>query len=249
MKSFFFNVKKKLYFCIFVYIVTSDTKMIEKAVFNNKIANSAVYTLQEKLDIQNARYRYPYCALLQMLDLLSDKAANIYQWNERFTPRVSLHMLDVPRLHHALAAVKMIDISTPDDLKLKQEIEKVKRHEFAPDDPENFDVLDEINAYQEVSFKTAPKSLILEKYLEESNVDTSGMPEETPEKVIELSKKSVKADESIETETLAIILEKQKKYDKAIAVYEKLMVKLPEKSSTFANQINRLKQVIENNKK
>lgn len=223
--------------------------MIEKAIFNSRIATLNVYTLQEKLDIQSAKSRYPYCSLLQMLDLLSDKAANIYHWNERFSQRVALHMLDTTRLMDHLSAVKTIDISTPDDLKLKEQIENAKNREFAPNDPDSFDVLDEINAYQEVSFKTAPKSVILEKYLEESNVDTSDMPEETPEKVIELGKKSIKADDSIETETLAIILEKQKKYDKAIAVYEKLIAKIPEKSSTFAAQIKRLKQEIENNKK
>lgn len=223
--------------------------MIEKAIFNSRIAKPSVYTLQEKLDIQNAKSRYPYCSLLQLLDLLSDKAACIYHWNERFTQRVALHMLDVKRLPTMLAAVKTIDISTPDDLKLKEQIENAKNKEFAPDDPDSFDVLDEINAYQEVSFKTAPKSVILEKYLEESNVDTTGMPEETPEKVIELGKKSIRADASIETETLAVILEKQKKYSKAIAVYEKLIAKNPEKSSTFATQIERLKQEIEHNKK
>jgi tetratricopeptide (TPR) repeat protein len=223
--------------------------MIEKAIFTSRIAKPTVYSLHEKLDIQNAKSRYPYCSLLQMLDLLSDKAANIYQWNERFTHRVALHMPDVARLSTYLEAVKTIDISTPDDLKLKQQIEDAKNTEFAPADPNHFDVLDEINAYQEVSFKTAPKSVILEKYLEESNVDTSGMPEETPEKVVELGKKSIKVDDSIETETLAIILEKQKKYDKAISVYEKLITKIPEKSSTFAAQIERLKKEIENNKK
>lgn len=224
--------------------------MIEKAIFNSRIAKSNIFTLQDKLEIQNAKMRYPYCALLQKLDLLSDKAASIYHWEERFTRRVALYMPDPQRLLTDLRDVKEIDISTPADLRLKQEIESAKSDEYlAIKEENNFDVLNEINSYEEVSFKTAPRSVILEKFLEESKVDTSNMPDETPDKVLELGKKSIKKDESLETETLAIILEKQKKYDKAIAVYQKLLMKNPEKSSTFAARIERLKKEIENIKK
>lgn len=224
--------------------------MIEKSVFTSRIAKSNVFTLKEKLDIQNAKKRYPYCALLQKLDLLSDKAANIYHWEERFTRRVALHMPDPQRLLADLRNVKEIDISTPADLRMKQEIEDAKSDEYkAIEEDAAFDVLNAINSYEEVSFKTAPKSVILEKFLEESNVDTSDMPDETPEKVIELGKKSIKANDALDTETLALILEKQKKFDMAISVYQKLITRNPEKSSTFAPRIEKLKKELENNKK
>ncbi len=49
------------------------------------------------------------------------------------------------------------------------------------------------------------------------------------------------------TETLARLLWKQKKYDKAIQAYEILILKYPEKSRYFATQIEEIKK--EKNKK
>ena len=129
---------------------------MEKSVFNAKISDPYTYTLQEKLDIQSEKTHYPYCSLLQMMDLLSDEAVNIYNWETRFAPKVSVQMLDLARLDSDLARVKRIDISTPDELKLKQQIEEAKNHEYSNEESDAFDVMREINSYQEVSFKTAP---------------------------------------------------------------------------------------------
>ncbi|MDY5969858.1 MAG: hypothetical protein SPJ13_07605 [Bacteroidales bacterium] len=222
--------------------------MLEKAVFDSKLANPTTFTLQEKLDIQNSKAHYPYCALLQMLDLLSDKAANIYEWDARFTHKVSLHLPDVSRLASKLAAVHPTDISTPGDLRLKEQIEDVKKKEYDNAEEEQaFDIFNEINAYQEVSFKTAPRSVILEKFLEESHLNTAAAPDETPEKVVELGKQSLKPTDDIETETLALILEKQGKFDKAIHVYEHLCAKQPDKAAEYAARIDALKNKMEDN--
>jgi tetratricopeptide (TPR) repeat protein len=48
------------------------------------------------------------------------------------------------------------------------------------------------------------------------------------------------------TDTLAKIYIKQGFYDKAIHAYEKLSLKYPEKNSYFAGQINKIKQIINN---
>jgi hypothetical protein len=60
--------------------------------------------------------------------------------------------------------------------------------------------------------------------------------------VQELAKKSIRPNESLESETLAVVLEKQGKLTQALAMYEKLMVNNPEKSSTFAVRISALKE-------
>ena len=65
----------------------------------------------------------------------------------------------------------------------------------------------------------------------------------------ELAKKSIAADDSLESETLAIVLEKQGKYARALAMYEKLMHNNPEKSSTFAVRIAEIKARINEIKK
>ncbi|MDX2191420.1 MAG: tetratricopeptide repeat protein [Bacteroidota bacterium] len=54
---------------------------------------------------------------------------------------------------------------------------------------------------------------------------------------IDLSQKSTVEDEELVSETLANILLKQEKYKKAIEIFEKLMLKYPDKSAYFAAQI------------
>ena len=219
---------------------------MEKSSFASKIQNPYSYTLHEKLDIQSARSQYPYCAILQQLDVLSDKAASIYQWELRSVAKASLYLIDTNKLSSLLNDVNVINVFTPEDLQLKRQIEDAKAQEYASTERKDFDVLGEINAYQEVSFKTAPKSVILSKFLETGNCQTVGDTEESSMPVESLLKNSIAVQESVETETMAVILGKQGKWDKAVAIYEKLMSKYPEKSSTFAARIQELKSKIDN---
>jgi tetratricopeptide (TPR) repeat protein len=59
--------------------------------------------------------------------------------------------------------------------------------------------------------------------------------------------KSNEMPSSIMTETLAKIYLEQKKYTKAIQAYEILILKYPEKSSFFADRINDIKILQQNN--
>lgn len=70
--------------------------------------------------------------------------------------------------------------------------------------------------------------------------DTSGYIEEKTDDEINVT-------DSIFTESLANIYIKQKQYSKAIRIFEKLNLKYPEKSSYFANRIENIKKLTENN--
>ena len=125
-----------------------------------------------------------------------------------------------------------------------EQIEQAKSQEFESSESDSFDVMKEINSYQEVSFKTAPKSVILSKFLQVGpENDNAQAPEEVQKKDYS-DKKSLTANVSLGTETLAVILEKQGRYDKALAIYKNLLSNNPEKSSIFAPRIQKLESLL-----
>ena len=223
--------------------------MMDKSAFNVKLNDLCRYSMLDKSEIQTEKNRFPYCSLLQMMDILSDKVTGTSQWEERSLPKMALYLFDDGKFLTYLDRVRLTEIQTPADLKAKEQVVQAKRQENDATEQDAFDIMKEINAYQEVSFKTAPKSVILSKFLETGNYNPEDLGESDSIPVEVLGKKSIAADDTLETETLAVVLEKQGKFDRAISVYEKLIVKYPEKSSTFATRISELKNKIENNKK
>lgn len=65
----------------------------------------------------------------------------------------------------------------------------------------------------------------------------------TQKKVTEIASKSIKSQSRVASETLAQILEKQGLTDKAIQMYEQLILTFPEKSAYFAAKIENLKNL------
>jgi len=222
---------------------------MEKSAFNVKIDNLVTYTMADKSAIQSERNRYPYCSLLQVMDILSDKATGTSNWEERFLPRLALYLNDFTKFSKYLNNVTLTEIQTAADLKAKMEVEQAKSQEYDATELDAFDILKEINSYQEVSFKTAPKSVILSKFLETGNYKPEDLGSADNVPIEELGKKSMMEDDSLDTETLAVVFEKQGKYERALEVYEKLVARNPEKNSTFAIRISELKMKIENTKK
>lgn len=222
---------------------------MDKSMFNAKLGDLCRYSMLDKSEIQTEKNRFPYCSLLQMMDILCDKATGTSGWEERYLPKAMLYFIDNARFEDYLERVAYSELPTLVEQKASEPEEQPKAKVEAPAEPDAFDIMKEINAYQEVSFKTAPKSVILSKFLESGNYNPEDLGEMEDVPVEVLGKKSILKDESLETETLAVVLEKQGRFERAIAVYEKLIAKYPEKSSTFAIRISELKLKLENNKK
>ena len=68
------------------------------------------------------------------------------------------------------------------------------------------------------------------------------LPEDTEVVYKDLGKSSLAERTNIVSETLARLYASQGAYDKAIKIYEVLMVKYPEKSANFANLVELLKK-------
>lgn len=195
---------------------------MDASLFNKLLQSGHVLTADEFCRLDDARRRYPFCAPLQLLAL---QGAGLLgePVDERWRARTELALFDLRRMnepHFQRAAA---------------------RNETA-----EVDVLKEINAYQEVSFKTAPKSVILSHFLDTANYKVDSDAEPSAQSIEDLSRMSLQHADDICTETLARILARQGKRDEAIAVYRKLMTKYPEKSATFASRIEKLQKETNN---
>lgn len=62
------------------------------------------------------------------------------------------------------------------------------------------------------------------------------------DKITTFAEQSLLENEEVATETLAELLVRQERYDKAIRVYERLRLIFPEKNSFFAEKIEQLKK-------
>ena len=192
-------------------------------------------------ELHRERDRYPFSAPLQVLSLLADKAGGAPLWERQALPYVSLYVPDVEWLYAQLEALDH-PAAVPPVVQPTAQAEAVPARQAGEERqlPPGFDILQEINAYQDVSFKTAPKSVILSNFLEKDGGITLDSDAYDAVSVQELAQNSIRPSDSVESETLAVILEKQGKLQQALAMYEKLMVNNPEKSSTFAVRIAEL---------
>ena len=204
---------------------TQCEKMLNmsKNTFTRMVTQPQQFTSQERGWLRAMTAKYPYSSIVRLMALLADRAYGFDTAQERRAVALSL------------------DNGCPLDTLLSQS----KAAAPTPaTDTSDFDIIHEINNYQEISFKTAPKSVILSNFLQ--SAPTNSRENERPEPVSDTlsDKKSIAADGLLGTETLAVILEKQGKYRQAITIYKNLINQNPEKSSIFAPRIERLQTLM-----
>ena len=196
---------------------------MDKKEFVNRLSCPERFTSQDRGWLRAMLAKYPHSSVVRVMALLADSA---FKFDTPAARRAAaLSMCNSQGLSAMLTGSSQTVVEQP-----------------------NVDILNEINTFQEVSFKTAPKSVILSNFLQIATADGPDMSSEASTPAETSDKKSLKADVSLGTETLAVILEKQGKYDKALAIYENLLAHNPEKSSIFAPRIEHLKEVLNTTK-
>lgn len=198
---------------------------MDKKGFAEKVAMPVSFSSQERGWLHAMADKYPFSSVVATMALLADHAHQFDTPESRRSVTLAMCNSDglAEMLEHAVPA------ATP----------------MPPrEEPQDFDILNEINTFQEVSFKTAPKSVILSKFLQVGPKDAAEMASAPHQHEQIDDKKSLRADDSLGTETLAVILEQQGKYEHALAIYKNLLTQNPEKSSTFAPRIERLEALI-----
>ncbi len=210
---------------------------MDKNEFVNKVSRPQEFSPQDRGWLKAQLSRYPFSSVVRTMALLADHAYGYDTADDRRATALSL------------CNATLLDAMLSSSTKISNPI--VKESAPAPSMPAQVreaaaetDILNEINTFHEVSFKTAPKSVILSNFLQNNPAEEEKTPPQ-PAYVSPLDeKKSLRSDVSLGTETLAVILEQQGKLDKALAIYKNLLARNPEKSSIFAPRIKKLEQLI-----
>lgn len=191
---------------------------MDKKQFTEMVTRHDRFSPQDRGWLRAMVDKYPHSSLMATLALLADHVYHFDTPTERRA--VVLSMCDSRQLDSMISNAAMRT------------------------EEQNTDILNEINTFQEVSFKTAPKSVILSKFLQAASDET--IKNNANEIVASDSgeKKNRPGAQTIGTETLAVILEKQGYFDRALEIYRNLIAKNPEKSSTFAPRIQHLESLI-----
>jgi hypothetical protein len=204
-------------------------------------------------DLQELILNYPYFQTARILNLINLKILKDYRFDQE-QRRVAAFTADRARLREWIA---MLENEPEKDTHLKVLEEQIKAslREIEIRKSRLRELIEEKNAItgdkdqheQELTdaaidrpLRPLPKDQMLEDFLDQKEDPALGYvtfynPEDS-------ARRSVEDNEDILSETLARLVAAQGKKDRAIKIYQKLMLKYPQKSSYFASQIEKLRK-------
>jgi tetratricopeptide (TPR) repeat protein len=198
---------------------------------------------------------FPFCQPAQLLYLKSLQNDENIRFNRQLKitaayasdRKILFDLLNIPKF------VEPEPVVIPPDFEPEPDLARQVEHLLPIDD---FDLLQfdftvepeeetpkpaEIN----ISPRRSPADELIDKFIQNPQPKVL-RPDQGPVNEIDVSINSLREDDEFLTETLARIYVQQGYYLKAIQAYEKLSLKIPEKSVYFASQIDMVRELIKN---
>jgi len=229
--------------------------MEHKDLLYRCLENPNTITTQIAKDIYVLVQAYPFSTHLRLIQLMYLKKYDISEYNKQLS-KLALMFPDRGFLQQKIAMIdetntkqeyKNESFISTNTIVSSSTLEDIKPSVESQHSEDLLSIvrlrLQEIN-HQQSDDKTEEPKNALEKYKEQIEKFISEEPTVKLEKHTvdnrDLAEESVQDRYDIVSETLAQIYEKQGNKLKAIEIFNQLIIKYPEKSSYFANQIERL---------
>lgn len=244
----------------FVLRVKTRRKQMDKHYINRLMQlRDEEFDLQILLTVSRLIERYPYFSLLYVFKVKAEKVLNrdysnsLSQASVFFSNRLKLKDIINSSNHNNIIHTnnEENEIEEIDNLtKINQKIEELKK-DFENIGFENKnttiipDIIREIDSYSEPDLSDNPtKEELIERFLQIENPKVKSLELSPIDEISvnEIVKKSVDKEFKYVTETMADIFLKQGHKEKAIEIYNKLILANPEKSTYFANRIEEIKR-------
>ena len=187
------------------------------------LQNPAAISQADIYDVEQLYEQYPYCSAIAILYLKALADREDLKFNNKLK-KIALSVYSRERLHEIIT--------------LKPEAKQISEPKFTPYSIEDIPTAEEPNQFKGQS--------LIDKFIESNpKISPIGSEPESHKNIPIVPDTDI--SDSIFTESLAKIYIRQKQYDKAKRIFEKLNLKFPEKNRYFADQIEKIDKLITNN--